>query len=76
MCRIMEEYRDECIREGYEQGIEKGMEKGIAEGRLKTRVETVRSLLKFMEPDTIAERLGYPLDFVREVAGKQQLTVG
>lgn len=71
MCRIMEEYRDECIQEGYRQGIEQGIERGIEEGQLKTRLETVRSLLKFMEPDVIAERMGYPLEFVREAAAQQ-----
>lgn len=58
MCRIMEDYRDECIKRGLEQG------------QSNERRKVIQSLLKFMEPNAIAEKMGYPLDFIQEVAAE------
>lgn len=66
MCRIMEEFQEECLQEG----LEKGREEGREEGQLISRRETVRSLLKFMNVGDIAEKMGYSLDFVKEVAAE------
>lgn len=74
MCRIMEEFQEECLQEGWAKGQADGWAKGQADGlekgQLITRTETVRSLLKFMSANDIAERMGYSLDFVKEVAAQ------
>ena len=62
MCRIMEDYRDECIKRGLEQGLE--------QGQSNERRKVVQSLLKFMDPNTIAEKMGYPLEFIQKVAAE------
>ena len=58
MCRIMEDHRDECIKRGLEQG------------QSNERRKVVQSLLKFMDPNTIAEKMGYPLEFIQKVAAE------
>lgn len=68
MCRIMEDHRDECIKRGLEQGLE--------QGQSNERKKVVQSLLKFMDPNTIAEKMGYPLEFVQKVAAKNKFPEG
>ena len=54
----MEDYRDEMC----------------ARTQLEERRNTVLFLLKTMEPEDIANGLGYPLEFVKQIAAEPQST--
>lgn len=58
MCKVMEDYRDEMC----------------ARTQLEERRNTVLFLLKTMEPEDIANGLGYPLEFVKQIAAEPQST--
>lgn len=55
------------------EGIEEGIEKGIVEGTHKTKLEAARNLIDVLDEHMIAERIGLPLETVRELK-KEYLT--
>lgn len=61
------------VKEGIEEGIEKGIEKGIVEGTHKTKLEAARNLIDVLDEHMIAERIGLPLETVKELK-KEYLT--
>lgn len=61
------------VKEGIEEGIEKGIEKGIVEGTHKTKLEAARNLIDLLDEHMIAERIGLPLETVKELK-KEYLT--
>lgn len=55
------------------EGIEEGIEKGIVEGTHKTKLEAARNLIDVLDEHMIAERIGLPLETVKELK-KEYLT--
>lgn len=55
------------ISEGISQGISQGFSQGISRGTEQTKEENARNLLDILNEETIAERIGLPLETVRKL---------
>ncbi len=63
----------EKFRDGLEAGIEQGIEQGIEKGIVKGKQEAARGLLDVLDDETIAEKIGLPLEKVRALrSGEKQ----
>jgi hypothetical protein len=55
------------VEKGIEKGMERGMERGIECGAENNKIENARNLLDLLDEEVIAERIGLPLETVREL---------
>lgn len=63
MCEALRELFAEELKESENKGIEKGIEKGFVQAKLETAV----NLLDILDIHTIADRVGLPVEKVREL---------
>lgn len=63
MCEVLRELFAEELKESENKGIEKGIEKGFVQAKLETAV----NLLDILDIHTIADRVGLPVEKVREL---------
>lgn len=50
-----------------EDGFQRGISQGISQGAEKAKLENAKSLLDILDEETIAERIGLPLETVRKL---------
>ena len=62
----------EVTEKGIEVGREKGYEEGREEGRESALVETARNLLDVLSDEIIAQKIGLPLEQVKELRLQNQ----
>lgn len=64
---LMADSRKEGIEEGIEEGRKEGREEGRTEGIEQTKLENARNLLGLLSDEIIAEKIGLPLERVKEL---------
>ena len=63
----MQEGMKEGIKEGIQEGIKEGMKEGMKEGREEEKLANARNLIDLLDAETIAERIGLPLETVQKI---------
>ena len=53
------------------EGERSGLEKGREQGRLEEQAKTIQALDGVLSAEVIAEKLGFPLEYVQEILKKQ-----
>ena len=47
--------------------VDKGMQEGMREGREEEKLSNARNLIDLLDAETIAERIGLPLETVQKI---------
>ena len=50
-----------------DKGIQEGMKEGMKEGREEEKLSNARNLIDLLDVETIAERIGLPLETVQKI---------
>ena len=72
VCKAIRDLMDDSWEKGIEAGREKGYEEGREEGREKTLIEAAKNLLDVLSDEVIAEKIGLPLEQVKELRLQNQ----
>ena len=67
VCQAIKDLMADSRQEGREEGIKEGIKEGIAEGIEQNKLENARNLLGFLSDEIIAEKIGLPLEKVKEL---------
>ena len=67
MTRLGQMLVDKGIQEGMKEGIKEGMKEGMKEGREEEKLANARNLIDLLDAETIAERIGLPLETVQKI---------
>ena len=67
MTRLGQMLVDKGIQEGMKEGIKEGMKEGMKEGREEEKLSNARNLIDLLDAETIAERIGLPLEIVQKI---------
>jgi len=65
---ILEQGLKEGRKNGIKEGVKKGLKEGMEKGMEKEKIEVATNLIGLLEFDVIAEKVGLPLEKVRELA--------
>ena len=50
-----------------DKGMQEGMREGMKEGREEEKLSNARNLIDLLDAETIAERIGLPLEIVQKI---------
>ena len=64
---LVEKGMQEGRTEGIKEGIKEGMKEGMKEGREEEKLSNARNLIDLLDAETIAERIGLPLETVQKI---------
>ena len=67
MTRLGQMLVDKGMQEGMKEGIKEGMKEGMKEGREEEKLSNARNLIDLLDVETIAERIGLPLETVQKI---------
>ena len=67
MTRLGQMLVDKGIQEGMKEGIKEGIKEGMKEGREEEKLSNARNLIDLLDVETIAERIGLPLETVQKI---------
>ena len=64
---LVDKGMQEGMKEGIKEGIKEGMKEGMKEGREEEKLANARNLIDLLDAETIAERIGLPLETVQKI---------